>query len=249
MTDTTAPLASEIMDQDDALRRDKARRMITYLILFAIVMFFAGLTSAYVVTRSSVPYWVQIVVPSAFYISTASILVSSVFVHLAMVRVRSGRAQQAGPLLMIALVLGLVFTWSQFQGWAQLRALGQIFSFSNVMQPTGVYGQDFTITKGDQVLQQVDGQYYMPDDMQHAKPLNADMQEQANAASQYFYALTFAHLAHLFFGLIALLVMAVAAMRGKYTAAAHTGLWSGALYWHFLGGLWVYLLLFLAIIH
>ena len=45
MTDSTAPLASEIMDQDDALRRDKARRMITYLILFAIVMFFAGLTS------------------------------------------------------------------------------------------------------------------------------------------------------------------------------------------------------------
>ena len=70
-----------------------------------------------------------------------------------------------------------------------------------------------------------------------------------NTASSYFYALTGAHLFHLVFGLLALVVMVVMAMRRRYTATDHVGLWSGVVYWHFLGALWVYLLLFLVFVH
>jgi heme/copper-type cytochrome/quinol oxidase subunit 3 len=39
------------------------------------------------------------------------------------------------------------------------------------------------------------------------------------------------------------------ALRARYTKEDHVGLWAGAMYWHFLGGLWVYLLLFLLFVH
>ena len=46
-----------------------------------------------------------------------------------------------------------------------------------------------------------------------------------------------------------MLVIAIMAFMGRYSQEDHVGLWSGTLYWHFLGGLWVYLLLFLLFVH
>ena len=82
-----------------------------------------------------------------------------------------------------------------------------------------------------------------------SQDLNADMAEQVNGASQYFYVLTWAHFGHVVFGLLSLLVMLIMALRRRYTPQDHVGLWAGAVYWHFLGGLWVYLLSFLLIVH
>ena len=56
-------------------------------------------------------------------------------------------------------------------------------------------------------------------------------------------------LVNVLFGLLAIAIMVVMAMRGRYTATDHVGLWAGATYWHFLGGLWIYLLLFLLFVH
>ena len=59
--------------------RDRAirvRKQITWFMLIAIVMFFAGLTSAYVVSMSG-GYWVDIDVPGPFWISTAAIVLSA----------------------------------------------------------------------------------------------------------------------------------------------------------------------------
>lgn len=235
--------------EEEFQRAIRSRKLITWLIVFAIVMFFAGLTSAYVVTRSSAPYWVVIGLPTIFYYSTAFIIAGSITIHLALMAARSGRTRSVPALLVATLLMGLGFAWCNWQGWGELRALGNIFSFSNVLQPTGTYGVDYAIESNGALLVKEGESFYMPDDVAQAKPLNADMAEQVNSASQYFYILTWAHFAHLAAGLLSLLVMIILALRGRYTATDHVGIWAGTIYWHFLGGLWVYLLLFLLFVH
>src|SRR5689334_24927407 len=93
----------------------KARRNITFLLLFAIVMFFAALTSAYVVSKGSTDYWSHFTIPQAFYISTAIIVLSSVFIQMALVNARKGKSKAIAPMIAITLVLGLGFSWFQFQ--------------------------------------------------------------------------------------------------------------------------------------
>lgn len=245
-TDTVRPVDPMAPDRDQLIR---ARKNLTYLVLFAIVMAFSGLLSAYLVSKGSVEYWVSLRIPEAFYWSTAFILLSSVTVQLALVVTRQGRSRLVAPLLVATLALGLAFSFSQVKGWAQLTERGNVLSFSKVLQSTGVYGQDYTIARKGITLDLVDGAFYLPTDAEHRKPLNDEMADQSNAASQYVYVLTALHLAHLVFGLLALIFMAVRAGLGHYTAQNNVGLWAGTLYWHFLGGLWVILLSFLLLVH
>lgn len=226
----------------------RARRMMTWLMIFAIVMFFAGLTSAYVVSMSG-GYWTRIKMPVAFGWSTAFVLAGSLTLHLALMAVRKGRGNQVLPLLLATFVLGIAFTVSQFQGWGELVDRGITFSPNKLHKLGGQYGVDYSITKDGAELVLANGQWYKPDDIAKERPLNAEIEEQKDRTGPYLYALTFLHLAHLFFGLLAVLVMMVKAARGRYTANDNVGLWAGATYWHFLGGLWIYLLLFLLFVH
>ena len=66
-------------------------------------------------------------------------------------------------------------------------------------------------------------------------------------SESFFYALTGLHLAHLAFGLIGLIVTAVKSILQKYSSKNYLGISLCAIYWHFLGGLWLYLFVFLAI--
>lgn len=227
----------------------RARKNLTYLLLFAIVMFFAALSSAYVVSKSSTDYWLSFRVPKAFYYSTATILVSSLTVQMALMTVRKGNGRGAALWLTITLMLGVAFSFSQFSGWAELASRKMSLVTDKITMTQGVYGVDYTITRKGIPLVQVDGQFYLPDDAAHAKPLNAEMADFWNASSGYFYVLTVGHWIHLLGGLIMLLILSIRAFLRRYNAAYHTGVWQGAIYWHFLGGLWVYLLLFISLAH
>lgn len=228
-------------------RAVRVRKQVTRFILIAIVMFFAGLTSAYVVSMSG-GYWVDIKVPRPFIISTVAIAVSSIFAQLALNASNKGKSGSIAPFLLITLVLGLVFSWSQFQGWKELTSKGN-FLVSKVLDNRGVYGEDYTIRYQGVSLELEGDQFYHPEDVARAKPLNADLDEQKNTSSSFFFALTGAHLAHLAFGLLSLLVMVFMALQKRYTPTDNAGLWSGVMYWHFLGALWIYLLLFLVFVH
>ncbi|MBL7952613.1 MAG: cytochrome c oxidase subunit 3 [Flavobacteriales bacterium] len=234
-------------EQELQERAIRVRKQVTRFILIAIVMFFAGLTSAYVVSMSG-GYWVDIKVPQPFIISTVAIAVSSVFAQLALNASTQGKSGAIAQFLLITLVLGLVFTWSQFQGWKELTSKGN-FLVSKVLDNQGVYGEDYTVRYQGVPLILEGDQFYHPDDVARAKPLNADLDEQKNTSSSFFFALTGAHLAHLLFGLLSLLVMVAMALQKRYTPTDNAGLWSGVMYWHFLGALWIYLLLFLVFVH
>ncbi len=237
---------SHLEERDQKVR---ARKNLTYLLLFAIVMFFVALSSAYVVSKSSTDYWLSFRVPRAFYYSTITILVSSLTVQLALWTVRKGNGRGASLWLLITLVLGISFSFSQFSGWSEMASRKMSLVTDKITMTEGVYGTDYTVSRRGVTLDQVDGQFYLPTDLAHAKPLNAEMEDFWNASSGYFFVLTVGHWVHLLGGLIMLLILAVKALLGRYNAAYHTGVWQGTMYWHFLGGLWVYLLAFLMIVH
>jgi len=70
----------------------------------------------------------------------------------------------------------------------------------------------------------------------------------SSVASSYLYMISGVHLAHMAAGILSLLVTTVNAGRGLYTPDRKLGLELASMFWHFLGVLWVYLLLFLLFI-
>ena len=64
----------------------------------------------------------------------------------------------------------------------------------------------------------------------------------------FFYMLSAVHGAHVLGGLGALTWTLNRAFGGAYTAASHAGLDHAAIYWHFVGALWVYLLILLSVV-
>ena len=69
-----------------------------------------------------------------------------------------------------------------------------------------------------------------------------------NPSGSFLYVLSGLHLVHLFGGIIAMIVIATKAILEKYTPQNYLGLQLGAIFWHFLDLLWVYLFLFVAFI-
>ncbi|MCB9183229.1 MAG: heme-copper oxidase subunit III [Flavobacteriales bacterium] len=242
MTDQTLSPAEE------RKRADSSRRMITWLLVFAIVMFFAGLTSAYIVSMSG-GYWTRIAMPQPFIWSTVLVLAGSVTVHLALVSARRGRTGLIAPLLLATLGLGIAFGVSQFKGWSRLVEIGITPSPNKLLGIGGTYGVDFSVTKDGKALVPHEGHWYKADDTAFQLQLDQEVAEQKDRTGPYFYALTAAHAAHVLFGLLSLLVMLGMALGKRYSAERHVGLWAGAVYWHFLAGLWVFLFLFLKYVH
>jgi len=68
---------------------------------------------------------------------------------------------------------------------------------------------------------------------------------QSTQASSFLYLLTALHIAHLLGGLVSLTIVLVKAIREKYNINNYLGVQVSITYWHFLGGLWVYLFFFL----
>jgi cytochrome c oxidase subunit 3 len=101
--------------------QQKATRPLLYLGLASIGMAFAGLTSGYVVARSSLmaaSNWQTIELPFWFYLSTAAVVLSSLLMYRAQAQLSSG----ARPVALVASVLGLGLAFAIFQvlGWAEL---------------------------------------------------------------------------------------------------------------------------------
>lgn len=91
--------------------------------MISMTMMFAGLTSAYVVSKSRED-WVSFELPSAFYISTLFIIMSSLSYFLAKKMLLKGDQGKTTSLLALTLLLGLGFVFYQFNGFNQLIEAG-----------------------------------------------------------------------------------------------------------------------------
>jgi cytochrome c oxidase subunit III len=338
---------------------DKARKNLVYVSMFSIIMLFAGLTSAYIVSMGD-SFWLKFTLPSAFWVSTAIIAISSVCIQAAVIFAKKGNLSAMKAAISITLVLGLAFVYFQFKGYGQLvdngvHAVGnhiivtdgkygdyfevkykgdfieingndfllkgqkmtdaELKAYQNFMsqflevdekKPFNVkqYGDDFELYFLNTPLKLVNGAltseedgelkfldrvrlkdlavnvrdqrgdffvkgtlgkdfhvYYKGKELQYknrelqmnGKKLTNYLQiksmEAADTASSYLYLITFLHLLHIIVTLFYILKLVIHSFSGKINGNENLTLQMGAIFWHFLGLLWLYLLLFLLFIH
>ncbi len=73
--------------------------------------------------------------------------------------------------------------------------------------------------------------------------------ESADTASSYLYIISFLHLLHVIITVLFVLSVVIRSFTGVITKDNSIQLETTAIFWHFLGALWLYLLLFLLFIH
>jgi cytochrome c oxidase subunit 3 len=96
----------------------------------SIVMMFAGLTSAYIV-KSGQAGWHEVKTPTIFWISTATLLVSSICIQAALRSFKQRNMVMFRSLLLLTLLLGVAFVAMQWMGFNWLWERGVHFEGSS----------------------------------------------------------------------------------------------------------------------
>ena len=184
------------LDQELKQAKRKSAKPMLWVSMISMTMLFAGLTSAYVVSRNRAD-WVSFDLPNAFYISTFLIITSSITFMLAKFFIKKDNRQLTTLFLVSTLFLGVGFMFFQLEGFNALLNANLFF--------TG---------------------------------------EQSTVKSSFIYGITGSHLAHVFAGILVVLVVFYNHLTKKYTSSNYLGLELGAIFWHFVDILWIYLFLF-----
>jgi cytochrome c oxidase subunit 3 len=121
-------MASIYITPEEALdAKRKTAKPLMWIGLVGIIMFFAGLTSAYVV-RQAQGDWLYFDVPQIFYISTAVIIASSLTMFLAKWFAGRGSLKEATLSLVLTTILGVGFLATQYEGFLELVENGIYFT-------------------------------------------------------------------------------------------------------------------------
>ncbi|TDD96529.1 cytochrome c oxidase subunit 3 [Flavobacterium cellulosilyticum] len=191
-------MTTTMTSEEHKTRSDRSYKLLLLFAMISMTMMFAGLTSAFVVSKSRADWLKDFQLPTAFYFSTAVIIGCSIAFHLAKKAIKKDNQSATTAFLLTTLALGITFVILQFVGFSEIVANGYYFT-----------GAESSIT------------------------------------TTFLYIVTVVHLAHLFGGLIALIIIIFKQLKGKYNSTQTIGIELGAMYWHFLDLLWVYLFLFL----
>jgi cytochrome c oxidase subunit 3 len=108
----------------------RAKKMMLWFGLISLGMSFAGLTSAYIVSKERPDWLSDFEIPQAFYISLAVIIISSITIQFAKRKIIDGKNGLGMGLLLITLILGVIFIILQFKGFNQIIANGYYFTGS-----------------------------------------------------------------------------------------------------------------------
>ncbi len=186
----------DALNDELKVARKKSAKPMLWISMISMVMFFAGLTSAYVISMKRED-WVSFDLPDAFYISTLLIVVSSITLFLSQRFLKRGNLSLSRILLIITLALGVFFVWQQWIGFLELRASGLYFT-----------GPGSTVS------------------------------------TSFLIGITLMHVLHLAAGIITLLVVIYNHFKNKYSSTDLLGFELGAIFWHFVDVLWIYLFFF-----
>lgn len=106
----------------------RAKKMMLYFAIISLVMSFAGLTSAFIVS-SKRPDWMEnFIIPSAFLVSTVLIVLSSVVFFMAKKSIQKNNLTKTSVYLGLGFLLGIGFVWYQFLGFNQIIETGYHFA-------------------------------------------------------------------------------------------------------------------------
>ena len=186
----------EAVNDELRVARKKSAKPMLWISMVSMVMFFAGLTSAYVISMKR-DDWVSFELPNAFYISTFLIVGSSVTIFLSQRLLKKDNLNLSRILLIVTLVLGIAFVWQQYIGFLELKASGLYFT-----------GPGSTVS------------------------------------TSFLIGITLMHVLHLAGGIITLFVVIYNHFKNKYSSTDLLGFELGAIFWHFVDILWIYLFFF-----
>lgn len=186
----------EVLQEELNVAKKKSAKPMLWVSMISMVMFFAGLTSAYVISMKRED-WVTFDLPNAFYISTILILASSITFFFSQRTLKRDQKDISRILLLVTLGLGLAFVWQQWIGFQELRASGLYFT-----GPTSTVSTSFLI------------------------------------------GITLMHVLHLIAGILVLFVVIYNHYKNKYSSTNLLGFELGAIFWHFVDILWIYLFFF-----
>ncbi len=184
------------LQEELTVAKKKSAKPMLWVSMISMVMFFAGLTSAYVISMKR-DDWVSFDLPDAFFISTFLIVASSITLFLSQKFLKQNKRQLSLILVVVTLLLGVGFVWQQYVGFNQLRSVGLFFT-----------GPESTVS------------------------------------TSFIIGITFMHVLHLLAGIIVLLVVIYNHFKYKYNPKDMLGFELGAIFWHFVDVLWIYLFFF-----
>ena len=189
-------ISEKDLEKELTAGRKKSAKPMLWVSMISMVMFFAGLTSAYVISMRR-DDWVTFDLPDAFYISTLLIILSSITISTSQRFIKKDKREKSIVFLLITFALGIAFVWQQYAGFEDLRNAGLFFT-----GPTSTVSTSFII------------------------------------------GISLMHAFHVFAGIIVLLVVIYNHFKYKYTSDDLLGFELGAIFWHFVDVLWIYLFFF-----
>lgn len=184
------------LKEELAVAKKKSAKPMLWVSMISMVMFFAGLTSAYVISMKR-DDWVSFDLPQAFYISTFLIIASSFTLFFSQKFLKNDKRQLSLLFVIVTLILGIGFVWQQYVGFNQLKSSGLFFT-----------GPESTVS------------------------------------TSFIIGITFMHVLHILVGLLVLFVVIYNHFKYKYKSNNMLGFELGAIFWHFVDLLWIYLFFF-----
>ena len=137
----------------------KVKKNLLRFFMFTVVMIFAGLTSAYIVSMGDY-FWVKATLPKAFIWSTTCILFSSLFLIVAIRSIKQNKYGIVKVSLAFSLLLGLAFGYFQLIGWGELFDKGERFN-SPIINQKGQYGKYFSFSYEGKEITYENNTYYL----------------------------------------------------------------------------------------
>ena len=120
-------MSKQTLQEELKAGKRKSAKPMLWVSMISMVMFFAGLTSAYVISMKRED-WVSFDLPQAFYISTVLIVLSSITLIFSQKFLKKDNLKASLILLLVTLALGLGFVWYQYVGFNELKSVGLYFT-------------------------------------------------------------------------------------------------------------------------
>ncbi len=114
--------------EEHKARTARSYKLLLWFAMVSMLMMFAGITSAFVVSKAREDWLADFHLPNAFYFSTLTIILCSVAFHKAKMAILKDNRQATTAFLWLTLVLGILFVVLQFIGFHQVIDAGYYFT-------------------------------------------------------------------------------------------------------------------------
>ncbi len=109
-------------------KRNRAKKMMLWFGIASLIMSFAGITSAFIVSSSRDDWLTDFSLPKAFILSTVLIVLSSMTMWISKRALKKENRSLSLGMLWLTIALGIAFIASQFYGFNEIIDQGYYFT-------------------------------------------------------------------------------------------------------------------------